>query len=137
MITLKREPNWPTLLGHFFSQNSTKAFEWGEWDCALMAADAVKTITGHDYAESLRFQYTDAKGALALIKPYGDLCGLIDHLLAGQSIDAKNAMRGDVAVVENADRQCAGIVWGSGVFATGQDGLVLVPSSKILQAWRV
>jgi len=137
MIKLNRISNWPTLLGHFFASNSEKPFVWGEWDCALMAADAVKVMTDHDYAEALRFQYTDAKGAMRLIEPHGDLRGLIEHLLGSPITNHRLIQRGDVAVVDNEGRQCTGIVWGSGIFATGEKGLVSLPMSSIIAAWRI
>ncbi|BDM66219.1 hypothetical protein NFHSH190041_36710 (plasmid) [Shewanella sp. NFH-SH190041] len=137
-MKLTRQENWPTLLGHFFAQNSTRPFSWGEWDCALMAADAVVEMTGHDYAEALRFQYHSSAGALKLIQPYGDLCGLISHLLGQEPLtETLKARRGDVAVIMNDGRQCAGIVWQHGVIATGAGGLVTVPLSAAIAAWEV
>lgn len=103
-----------------------------------MAADAIQVITNHDYAEALRFQYTDAKGAMRLIEPHGDLCGLVTHLLGQEPVsNLRLLQRGDLAVINNDGRQCAGIVWGSGVYATGEHGLVFIPTTSIVAAWRV
>ncbi len=133
-----RKPNWPTLLGHFFYQNADRPFVWGEWDCCLFAADAIKEITGQDFASELRGKYDDAFGAARLIHPHRDLCGLVTELLPDNSeISIQQAQRGDLAVIENQGRQCAAIFWGRGVFAATETGLVQLPNTSIIKAWRI
>lgn len=134
---IKRQPDWPTKVGLFFAQNAARPFEWGSWDCALMAADTMQEMTGHDFAAPLRGKYHTAAGAMALIKPEGDLIGLVTTLMGQPMDNPLMAQRGDLAVVNNEGRQAAGIVWGAGVVAAGQHGLVTVPNSSVLAIWRV
>lgn len=128
-------PDWQKRLINELQAAKKRPFLWGEHDCALFAADCVKSMCGEDYAALYRGTYNSETGAKkALLKNHGSLeKALSDYL---DEIPVKLAQRGDVAIIENNGRRCAGIIWSGGVCAAGVNGLVLI-KTKPLSVWRI
>ena len=59
---IQRLADWETRLVHWLQQAADTPFQWGEFDCALAAADALTVQTGHDFARFWRGQYTTGQG---------------------------------------------------------------------------
>ena len=55
---LIRYPSWPSLLEAYLASCSTRRFDYGEWDCGLFSADAIRVMTGTDLAATFRHAYT-------------------------------------------------------------------------------
>ncbi len=50
---------------------TTKPFVWGDHDCALFAGDHIKAITGVDLITDYRGKYSNALGAIKILKEHG------------------------------------------------------------------
>lgn len=60
----KRKDNWEIIFEQWLIAAQKRTFEWGVWDCGLMAADCVLELTGYDPAPDLRGTYNDEDGAI-------------------------------------------------------------------------
>ncbi len=129
---MKRLPNWDTkLLPEFVVQRRKMPFAWGANDCCILAADAVKAITGVDIAADFRGRYTDEAEAFALIKKLTGGSTVADAAVycAGKFGLTEYefpllAKRGDVVVLEDAGRLIAGFVHMDGrhIASVGETG---------------
>jgi hypothetical protein len=69
-MTLQRLPDWRERLGRMLESAGELEFEWGEFDCALHAANCVRAITGvDDPAAAYRRRYSDEESAAAIYGP--------------------------------------------------------------------
>lgn len=130
-----RYPDWQNRLVDTIRAAKMQPFLWGEHDCLLFAADCIKAVSGNDYATAVRGTYhTAAEARKTLLKHYGTMEKALGENL--EEIPVKLAQRGDVAMVENQGRHCAGVIWNGGVYVPGINGLVLL-KCRPLRAWRV
>lgn len=127
-----RFEHWPETLSEFIEARRNTPFVWGETDCTLFAADAVKALTGVDPAAQYRGKYSDQKGALRLIKEAGSLSGLVPL----ESIPVQFASRGDVVLLDTESGQALGVHLGRVIAGQGPTGLMFVPTSHALAAWK-
>lgn len=128
-----RFQNWPVLLAEFIESRREAAFQWGERDCCLFAADAVFAITGQDFGADYRGQYDSALGAHRIINDAGGVPALVPF----EEVDPGFAQRGDVVMLDQDGRDVLGVHLGSTIAAQGVDGVVLVPPSAARKVWRV
>lgn len=136
---LVRREDWPERLALAVATARDWPFVWGEHDCVLFAADMVQIMTGTDLAADYRGRYTDAAGAMRMMRARfaGDAAQLAGQLL-GNSIPPALARRGDVVAVDSGHAGPAlGICVGVRTAFPGPDGLLLVPTLGCLQAWWV
>ncbi len=110
-------------------------FAWGSNDCALFAADAVLAMTGIDHAKDLR-AYDSAQAAARLIDSRGGLEAIATGAM-GNQIPALMAGPGDVVMHAEGGRPTLAICNGSTLIAPGPDGIVALPMSAAITAWRV
>jgi hypothetical protein len=144
---MTRVEDWPERLAAFIEQRRKMPFAWGSNDCALFAADAVCAITGVDLGEPFRGRYDDE----ASLRLHG-LHGANAHLAAGDvsrairdmatawldgEISPKLAQRGDVVLVEHGGGESLAVCDGALSAAPGRRGLVFLPRSTWLSAWKV
>ena len=118
-----------------------KPFRWGTHDCAMLAFDSVLMLTGSDPARDLRGAWTDALGAMRKLRELGGWDGVA--LRFGAEIAPADTLPGDVLLLDSKTCQADGsehgalaVRWGDGAVAQGPDGLVSVPLSSALRAWR-
>ena len=109
-------------------------FAWGENDCCTFACDAVQAMTGQDPAHGLRSHRT-ALEAAEVLRDGGGVAGLAEARL-GAEIPPRLAAVGDIGLAQLDGRDtllvCGGTMW----VGPGADGLVNVPGSAIVRAWR-
>ena len=142
-MALRRFDNWPELLAAFLAQHRNTPFDWGRFDCALFAADAIHVMTGTDLAEPFRLQYAHAVGARRKLHEF---CGgwLEEAMLkicaqhGLEEIPVELAQRGDLLLwLDQEGHPAAGIADGkNGIFA-GKYGLAHVPIVRTDRAWKV
>jgi uncharacterized protein DUF6950 len=65
---VSRFENWPTLLSAFLDARRQARFCYGAHDCCLFVADALRVITGVDFAAQFRNRYNTAFGALRRLR---------------------------------------------------------------------
>lgn len=136
---MTRFEDWPLRLSEFIASRREAAFSWGQNDCMIFCADAVKELTGADLAISWRGTYNSEESAASVMALWGDS---IEDVLDGQLGERKPtsyAKRGDVVSFESSGKICGGIVDDTGrraVFMM-QNGLMQVPLSRCRWAWEV
>lgn len=133
-----RTPDWTNVVINGIKANRETPFVWGETDCCLTIANIVKDYTGNDFAKEFRGHYSTAIGSLRALKKYGK--GSIKDTLDSKYEPITNKLiagRGDIALVETDAGESLGIVFGEVVWAMSVSGLVDLPKSAIVHAWRV
>lgn len=144
---MTRFEDWPERLAAFIEERRAMPFAWGSNDCALFAADAVCAITGVDFGEPFRGRYDDE----ASLRLHG-MHGANAHLAAGDvsrairdmatawldgEIAPALARRGDVVLIDHAGGESLAVCVGEKAAAPGRRGVIMVPRSAWLSAWRV
>jgi hypothetical protein len=141
----ERLPDWERRLSQFIADNRDREFAWGEWDCILFACAAAEAITGHDAAAAYRGQYSDEKGARAILRRLGQgtLLSTVDANFAAKPVSY--AMRGDL--IWHAG--CVGVCLGNAAaFVTDPElmdaleaprvgGFAMLPRTDWQKAWAV
>ena len=132
-----KKNNWPTLLAHFIRSRKDEPFKWGTNDCCLFVADAVECITGIDYASTYRGTYTTKIGAYRALKKQanGTVAGAWSQHF--DEIPVKSMGRGDVALVLVENEPAVSICFGAKLWIVSKQGLITLPRSQAVQAWRV
>jgi hypothetical protein len=131
-----RLPDWRLQLDAFLTSRLNVPFAWGENDCALFAADAIRAMTGVDLAEDLR-GYTTVREAARRINASEGLAALVDKRLDG--IPVEEARQGDVVMIPcDTGRHALAVVMNEKVaVGPSHDGMVVARMSTALRAWRV
>ena len=132
-----KKNNWFIDLADFIESRRHSPFVWGENDCCLFVADAVELISGIDAAAPYRRKYTTATGAARALKKYGD--GSIAGAWSAcfEEINPQDLGRGDVAMVEVEGAPASALSFGNQLWIVSENGLITLPRSAALQAWRV
>ena len=145
---LKRTNHWATRSLHeFLRQRANTAFAWGKNDCALYAADAIKSFTGVDLAADFRGKYNDQATALAAIRNITGGRTVADaavYAAKKHGLEERKyplmAQRGDLVLIQNGDGNLiAGIVHLNGRHAVsvGEDGMKRFPITAVKRAWKI
>ncbi|MHA1056533.1 DUF6950 family protein [Enterobacter mori] len=130
-----KHPDWHNRLIAVIRAAEKRPFLWGEHDCCLFAADCAEAMTGDNFADGWRGTYDSETGAKkALLRGGGSLEKVLAKYL--DEVPVKMAQRGDIAIVENADTRCAGVIYGGAVWVPGEAGLVCL-RVKPMSTWRV
>jgi len=132
-----RRSDWQQQLSQEAIRHSQTPYEFGEHDCILFAANCVLAMTGRDPAEDIRGRYKTEIGAARIIKNAGfeNLGDMIADRLP--EIKPTEARRGDVVLCDGPDGEFAAMVVGKTCVGPGRDGLLHVPLSQALRAYRV
>lgn len=138
---MARLPDWEQRLADFVAGNADRPFEWGAWDCILMACAAVEAMTGVDPAAEYRGRYSDAKGAARALRELGQgtLARTVDAEF--EACPVGKAGRGDLVLVDGSIGICMG---GFGLFVGEVEdgdgiapGLIRIPRNDFEAAWKV
>jgi hypothetical protein len=144
-VKLTRKPNWDTdAFDKFLISRALAPFTWGSNDCALFAADAIEAITGIDVAADFRGLYDNEAAAW---KAIAKVCNgtTVEHAAVYCATKfgmiewefPRMAKRGDLVVLQNADRVIAGVVHLNGrhLISVGDEGLQRFPITQVKRAW--
>lgn len=147
-MALTRLPYWDTRFLHsYLIAHANDPFRWGSNDCCMFAANAIQSFTNVDIASDFRGRYTTQLGALRLIQSVtstgttpvdavaycANRNGMVPYAYPLQ------AQRGDLVVLTNGADVIGGIVDINGrhVISVATTGLVRLPITKIVRAWKV
>lgn len=135
---MPRQPNWPEILAAEIRMCMHRRFAWGEHDCALMAADIVREMTGVDYMADIRHQYRSQLRARVLLQKLGGLEAAITARL-GEPKPIVHANRGDVVLFSDLPtvEPTTGICNGEHSLFAGWDGLMHRPTLACKCAWSI
>lgn len=125
-----RRQDWPERLAEYLEAAHARPFRYGAHDCGTFAAGAVEAVTGVNPIADLTY---DRKGAIAIME--GGLHAFAAERL-GPEIRAAFAQRGDVVGFIWQGRETLGVCAGTHIAAPGPDGLLYVPMSTAVKAWR-
>ena len=140
---MSRFQNWPSRMDVFLRAHAGTVFEWGVWDCALMAAAHIDNITGSEFYTDHAGKYHDADSAAAYLASLGvdGLDGLATQILGVSLANKKTAQRGDVVTFDTDLGPALGVVDLSGTKIMGLDpseaGFIRLPRALATAAWRV
>lgn len=141
MTTPRRLPTAHARLCDLLLARCTTPFVWGVSDCAMLAFDARRAITGNDPAHDLRGRYTTARDALRLLQRLGGLRGVLASrfgphiaLAAAQDGDAV-LLRPGVCTGVGATEGALAIWWRGQLVGQGDAGLVRLPVSDAMGVW--
>lgn len=142
---MKRLPDWEERFHTVVAANLRRPHVYGEWDCLLWPAAAVKAVTGKDLARGHRRKYNSLATAYRHLQSLG-----FDspEAFLGVKFDEKPvgyAGRGDIVLVDvpaTDGIRLPAVVIGDVALAivadvAGYEGLARFPRSLWLKAWAV
>ena len=139
----ERLPDWPERLDAVVCAARDRAFAWGTHDCITFAAACITAVTGIDPIADVVSWSNRADAATAVRGAAGgrqSLRGAITRTMTARSwpaVDPGAAGRGDLCLVTGGRGHFAAVCLGARLAAPGPVGLVLVPASRALAAWRI
>jgi hypothetical protein len=133
--------DWKTEMAAFVEARLNQPFKWGESDCCLFSADAVKLLGGFDIAEWFRGRYTNEKEAYDLLVEHagGGISKTITKLARQYKmtkVNNKFVQNGDICLAETPRGDALAIVWNGKVVSQGDHKLIFLPKAAIKRAWR-
>ncbi|HAD90956.1 MAG TPA: hypothetical protein DCG36_12410 [Alteromonas macleodii] len=133
-----RKKDWSEKLVNYLLDNLDTPFEWGTFDCCLFAANAVREMTGKDFAAPFRDKYTTEKGAAKALIKYGqgDIKSTLNAIF-GPLKPRLKAGRGDLVLVETDTGDALGVVASGKIWVATFDGLATIPLERALGCWSV
>lgn len=140
MIEWVRYRDWSARLSRYFDEATSKEFNWGEFDCALNAAESTLAITGVDLASQYRGQYSTEEEAYELLRKngYKDTFELaLDNFPKAEGI--LNGFSGDLGAFEYAGQHIVGVIYQSRIFSPspGKRGMGSVSLLKAHTVFKV
>jgi hypothetical protein len=139
-----RLPDWQSRLDGYLQACARQPFQYGELDCGLFVAGAIRAMTGVDVAEELR-GYSNRKEAFGRISAAcgsKSMAAIADHLAAKfaiREVTVWNAQRGDPVQLKRGRASTLGLIamHGFEVLTPYKDGLLRIPKSLAVRAWHV
>jgi hypothetical protein len=121
-------------LNYFLNSKRDVPFEWGEWDCCVFAADAVKVMTGEDKLKDFRGLYSNKYEAARLLRDKGEGTLVKTAIkVLGAPIFRSRALRGDVVIINNN----IGICTGQKAVFVGENGLLYLPMAEATHCFSI
>lgn len=116
----------------FIAAKQHEIFDYGTWDCGLLARGAVKALTGEDKLAGIDV-WKDEKTAMRYLAKRGGLFAAVSAVL--DDIPVSMAMRGDIGAVEGAAGPMLVVIEGMTLVGTGLGGLERLPRRHLVKAW--
>jgi hypothetical protein len=140
MNQFTRKPGWQGRLAAHIDGLIGVPFTWGSCDCSVgLVSGSVYALTLEDIAEGWAGQYTDAAGAMALLRSrcYKTVEERIAELFECRPSVAF-AARGDIAVIDGEHTGIAlGVFDTPGIAVMTEMGRGFIPRAKALRAYQV
>jgi hypothetical protein len=135
---MNRHPQWDQRLHAFVEKNKARHYAYGEWDCLLFLAGAIRAVTGRDLGRGHRGKYKSAASAARYLQQLGADSPEAYLDLLFEEKHPGFAHRGDVVLASDG---IPALCMGAFAFSVGQEGntegLVRVPRADWVKAWRV
>jgi len=136
-----RRSDWDSRLSGVVRDNRKRPHQFGQWDCLLWPAAAVKAVTGKDFGRGHRGKYRSVASAYRYLGTLGFTSteAYLDSVLPQKPVGF--AQKGDLVLVRTATGNNPGVCMGAFALVVGEDGtnegLVRVPRAHWLKAWAV
>lgn len=137
MLKLTRIENWPGRLMVTVERHRNAEFEWGQYDCATLFADAVEAITGTDPLERFRPWISEKSARLKMIKNgWKDMRAFCrDHF---PEIPPSRAGRGDLGFpAQSHNLMCPAVIVGANAVSRDEKGWIVMPTAILTVAFKV
>lgn len=131
-----RQEGWEISLRELLEQRANTTFAWGSHDCCALASSCVEALTGADVWPQDIPEYTTKEEAQQILSDRGGIEELVSSVM-GDPVTPQFARRGDVVQYNIAGMPTLGVCVGAVAAFPALVGLVHVPMSKCLRAWRV
>ena len=130
-----RVPNWQIKFADFIVENMNRPFSRGAFDCSQFCIQVENIICGNTRWADFIGGYSDLKGAMKVIKraKADSLWGLVDQRMERKPVEL--AQRGDFIGHKIEEGESLGIMDAKGFWATGENGLLLLPRDKARVCW--
>lgn len=145
---MRRRHDWPERLADYLASVHEKPHHYGQHDCLLFPAGAVKAVTGHDFGRGHRRKYKSQATAVRHLKGMGfdSPEALLDSLFEETPVGF--AQRGDLALVPGDELPGGEMGWAIPAVVYGaeaavindsgeREGLVRIPRAQWVKAWKV
>lgn len=129
--------NFASLLSDYLATVRTKTFDWETFNCCQFVAGWIRFVTGRDIMAGLP-DTENRFAAYRLISSIGgDLIGVWTKWMTSEPVPPTLAQIGDPVLLTEGQMQSIGICCGRTAIGLTQDGLIYVPMSMAIHAWRL
>ena len=136
-----RRRDWELAVEAVIAEARRSEFVWGRNDGATFGARILQAVMGYDALQDFLGSYADRLAGYRILARYGGYRKAVTKRLAAYGIDEINpllAHRGDLALVSgNGIGEALGVVMGSRIILLAQRGVIDLPRSAALTAWRL
>lgn len=116
----------------WIASKAAEVFDYGKWDCVLLAAGAVLALTGEDRLAGVA-AWTDEKSAKRAMASRGGLLKAVSGKL--EEVPISLAMRGDIGAIEVGQVPMLVVIEGMSLVGAGLNGLERVHRRHLVMAW--
>lgn len=138
---MNRLDDWPTRLVDAIDRAAAKPFIRGRHDCCLFACDCIEAMTGVDVGAPFRGNYNSRMSAAKALRLYAGTLEDVARSIAARHgmkpIDAKEAGRGDAALLHCERGDVLGIHYGGSLYTMAHNGLIRLPVGFARMHWAV
>ncbi|MBB5041924.1 DUF6950 family protein [Shinella fusca] len=132
-----RHPDWLKRLNDVVAKHQALPAQYGVSDCYLIADDAVEAVTGSFMHGEAARRYTSPAGAAKQLRKRGFKSVRDAFAARFTEIPVLLAQRGDIGVYDNNGEISGGIFTSVGFMVRGEQGIVFLPPTAALAAFRV
>lgn len=138
-MTLKTK-GWQNRLVDYLSSIGPRPFEFGKFDCGVMAGRAVGAMTGHNPYAVLEGKYRTLAGGFRLAKKLG-VASHVEYMMRNypKLPSPLHCLPGDLVAVpaQNWSGETLGIVQGALIYVPAAIGITTVPLEMATSACRI
>lgn len=135
---MKRLDGWRPAFIAAIDAHRPHPFAWGTHDCAILAADCIRAVTGRDPAKNFRGHYDSAETATAFLAMCGYVTAVDALARRFAEIHPSQAIVGDIAVIKTRQGPATAPVMGAELAAYARNGtLGAVPLADAVRAFRI
>lgn len=126
------------LVSEHLRRWSKTDFAWGPADCAIVLADYLADVVGHDCAAHLRGQYHDRMSCMRLTHFHRGLAAVVEGCVSRIPLERTFApARGDIGVIRAGSSEVGALCLGERWAVKSTDGVLFLPRPEVLAAWAV
>jgi hypothetical protein len=132
-----RYNDWEPRLSEYLKSVMKTPFEYGTHDCALFVCGAIESMTGTDFSEGFRGNYSTPEEGKALLKKSGfdTPLGFLNRKF--KKIHPSKALSGDICVIGGRKFAGMGVVSGANAYVMGESFLRIVLVTNCSHIYRV
>ena len=135
---MSRVDNWRVRFFEAIELHRYHSFQWGVHDCAILTADCIEAVTGHDPAQTFRGRYASREETPELLRAHGYESPVAILASTFEEIHPAFANVGDVAIVPTRWGPATAPIVGAEIVVFHPGGpLGLAPIGEAVRAFRI